>query len=78
MTAEQRERAFDRFWRASTTRSQLGGSGLGLAIVQKLAEAEGGRAELRAPPTAAASTPASCCTADAPRVGATVPVGPRS
>lgn len=47
MTPEQRERAFDRFWRARTTRSQLGGSGLGLAIVQKLAEAEGGRAELR-------------------------------
>lgn len=50
MTDEQREHAFDRFWRATSTRSELGGSGLGLAIVQKLAEADGGRAELRVAP----------------------------
>ncbi len=50
MTEEQREHAFDRFWRASATRSELGGSGLGLAIVQKLAEADGGRAALRVAP----------------------------
>lgn len=50
LTEEQRERAFDRFWRASNERSELGGSGLGLAIVQKLVESEGGRAELRAAP----------------------------
>lgn len=50
MTEEQREHAFDRFWRATSTRSELGGSGLGLAIVQKLAEADGGRAELRVAP----------------------------
>lgn len=48
LTAEQRERAFDRFWRARTTRSELGGSGIGLAIVRKLATADGGDAELRA------------------------------
>jgi signal transduction histidine kinase len=47
LTAEQRDRAFDRFWRARTTRTELGGSGIGLAIVQKLARADGGRAELR-------------------------------
>lgn len=47
---EQRERAFDRFWRATNERGELGGSGLGLAIVQKLVESEGGRAELRAAP----------------------------
>jgi signal transduction histidine kinase len=47
MTVEQRSKAFDRFWRATSTRSELGGSGLGLAIVQKLVTADGGRAELR-------------------------------
>lgn len=50
MSPEQRERAFDRFWRATTTRSELGGSGLGLAIVAKLIAADGGRAELRPAP----------------------------
>jgi signal transduction histidine kinase len=47
MTDEQRDRAFDRFWRAGTTRSELGGSGLGLAIVQKLLASEGAEIELR-------------------------------
>ena len=51
MTDEQRAHAFDRFWRAGTTRSELGGSGLGLAIVQKLLAAEGARIELRAAST---------------------------
>jgi signal transduction histidine kinase len=46
----QRERAFDRFWRATNERGELGGTGLGLAIVQKLVESEGGRAELRPAP----------------------------
>lgn len=50
MTDEQRERAFDRFWRGTSARGELGGTGLGLAIVRKLAESEGGRAELRAAP----------------------------
>ena len=44
LTREQRERAFDRFWRAG---SGEGGSGLGLAIAQRLAEADEGRVELR-------------------------------
>lgn len=39
MTAEQCERAFDRFWRADSTTD---GSGLGLAIVKHLAELGGG------------------------------------
>jgi len=46
----QRLHAFDRFWRATTTRGELGGSGLGLAIVQKLVTADGGWAELRETP----------------------------
>jgi len=44
MTAEQRARAFDRFWRAPG--SARSGSGLGLAIVADLMAANGGRAEL--------------------------------
>jgi signal transduction histidine kinase len=50
LDADQRAHAFDRFWRATTTRSELGGSGLGLAIVQKLTTADGGHAELRETP----------------------------
>ena len=47
MSAEQRARAFDRFWRAG---SGGRGSGLGLAIVQKLVEADGGSVELAEAP----------------------------
>lgn len=45
MSADQRGRAFDRFWRAPGRESE--GSGLGLAIVRRLAEADGGSVELR-------------------------------
>jgi signal transduction histidine kinase len=47
LSAEDRARAFDRFWRGHT---QKAGSGLGLAIVRRLATADGGEAELRAAP----------------------------
>jgi signal transduction histidine kinase len=45
LTAEERERAFDRFWRG---RGSGEGSGLGLAIVKRLVAADDGRVELRA------------------------------
>ena len=44
LTPEQRERAFDRFWRAT---AGGGGSGLGLAIVTRLVAVDDGRVELR-------------------------------
>ncbi len=47
MTAEQRSRAFDRFWRAGTPG---GGTGLGLAVVHRLVTADGGSVELSDPP----------------------------
>jgi signal transduction histidine kinase len=47
MTAEQRARAFDRFWRGT---SGGGGSGLGLAIVKRLVESDEGSIELREEP----------------------------
>jgi signal transduction histidine kinase len=44
MSAEQRSRALDRFWRAGSAGS---GTGLGLAIVNRLVTADGGTVELR-------------------------------
>jgi signal transduction histidine kinase len=44
MSHEDCQRAFDRFWRAS---SETPGSGLGLAIVAQLAQASGAQSELR-------------------------------
>ena len=49
MTDDERERAFDRFWRSSSAGRR--GSGLGLAIVRQLVRADGGEVELRRAPT---------------------------
>ncbi|MBM3672426.1 MAG: HAMP domain-containing histidine kinase [Actinobacteria bacterium] len=50
MTAAQRARAFDRFWRADPSRKERGGSGLGLAIVRRLVTADGGTVTLGSAP----------------------------
>ena len=42
LAREERERAFDRFWRNRSGE----GSGLGLAIVRRLVEQDGGKVEL--------------------------------
>jgi two-component system OmpR family sensor kinase len=51
LSAEEKERAFDRFFRGSESRSRrTGGSGLGLAIVQALAERSAGSVTLDTAP----------------------------
>ncbi|MGY2083697.1 sensor histidine kinase [Blastococcus sp. SYSU DS0539] len=53
MTAEDAARAFERFYRADTSRTRAaGGTGLGLAIVSSLAAAHGGSASLETAPGA--------------------------
>ncbi len=49
MTADQKARAFDRFWRGGADGE---GSGLGLAIARRLVEVDGGTIELRDAPGA--------------------------
>jgi two-component system, OmpR family, sensor kinase len=51
LSAEDRERVFDRFYRGSESRSRrTGGSGLGLSIVQALAERSAGSVSLESEP----------------------------
>lgn len=51
MSDEQRAHAFDRFWRASSRRTELSGSGLGLSIARKLVLADQGTITLAASPS---------------------------
>ncbi len=64
LTAEQRARALDRFWRGPT--AEPGGTGLGLAIVAQLAGRCGGRAELRAADTGGVDAVVTLPVADRP------------
>ncbi|MGV9452777.1 sensor histidine kinase [Streptomyces sp. NPDC003635] len=73
MTAEQRRRAFDRFWRAPG--APKGGTGLGLALVQRLAVASGGAASLHTAATggldAVVRLPSADPSAGGPSLGRT-------
>jgi hypothetical protein len=50
LTKEQRESAFERFWRGADSANRRSGSGLGLSIVSQLAQASGLAVELRESP----------------------------
>jgi two-component system, OmpR family, sensor kinase len=51
MSPEESTHAFDRFWRANTSRSRRSnGAGLGLSIVRAISEAHGGRVVLESAP----------------------------
>ena len=56
LSEEQRERVFERFYRADPSRSRHhGGSGLGLAIVAAIVDAHGGTVTVTAPPEGGAA-----------------------
>ena len=55
VAADDQERIFDRFARASDSRRRSEGAGLGLAIVRAIAEAHGGRVSLSSRPGAGAT-----------------------
>lgn len=56
ITAEDRERMFERFWRADPARTRSrGGTGLGLAIVASLVDTQGGTIDVQSEPGAGAT-----------------------
>jgi signal transduction histidine kinase len=64
MTAEQRARAFDPFWRAPG--APKGGTGLGLSLVQRLAHASGGEVTLHEAATGGLDAVVRLPSAEAP------------
>ena len=70
MSAEDRARAFDRFWRSPGSPSENGGFGLGLAIVRQLVNADGGTVELRSVDTGGLEAVIELRAASPPRPGA--------
>jgi two-component system sensor histidine kinase BaeS len=51
MTSEEVSHAFDRFWRADSSRNRnTGGSGVGLAVCGELVRAHGGHIEISSTP----------------------------
>lgn len=88
MTDAERERAFDRFWRAAANHHDGDGTGLGLPIVRQLARAAGGDVTLHPAPGTGLDAvvhlqhpapnrrhPRNQPPARPPRPSATIPVG---
>ena len=50
MTAEEQEKAWQRFWQADASRSENSGSGLGLPLVKEIAELHGGTVSVSSAP----------------------------
>ncbi len=50
MTAEEQEKAWQRFWQADASRSENSGSGLGLPLVKEICELHGGSVSLSSSP----------------------------
>lgn len=78
MTADEQNRAFDRFWRADPARARtLGGTGLGLAISLEDAHAHGGILEVWSAPGEGSHFVITLPrVVGAPRIGKPVPVDP--
>ena len=50
MSAEEREKAWQRFWQADASRSENSGSGLGLPLVKEIAGLHGGTVSVTSSP----------------------------
>ncbi len=50
MSAEQREKLFDKFYRANATTTAVGGLGLGMSIARNIVEAHGGSIRVESEP----------------------------
>lgn len=76
MSAAERSRAFDRFWRSE--RNSSDGTGLGLTIVRRLVEADGGTISLHEAPTGGLDVQITYPLAQPDPTGAGQPISPQA